>query len=230
MLARSNGTRKLMNNYNSNGGITINNASSVNIDSEINESNPALDAFTLLNLILKGIDMQTLKSSQVIDKDDQQLLIMLKEGEVTNARNLSKYESYIKSVLNRITLIPDIKHAGSFLNKLRQSNKYKLTQKKVIKIKLREYDNQGHSGTTIGVIDKDSENFVNLSGGEEKILNYLYMQKVAGSTSANDIPASKVIERMTLQGGRRRRSRKALKKSKKATKKTSRRRRTTRKH
>jgi hypothetical protein len=229
MLARSSGTRKLMNN--SNRGSTISNASSV-----------SMNAIANMNNSIKEINLSSLIGKTLLPIEKMETY-MIKDA---NMASIQKKE-LTDSMIQRIKLKPQTLHAGSFMNKLRKTNKYKLTKKKVYKVCLIDAQNYANFGSksnayaVIGIIDKTNGDFMNsLTPSEEEFVNTIYSfdetipLNVIGNSGSNSsvaglIPAAGNVLSGLLTGGRRRRSRKYGRKTKKNSRKTSRR-RTTRKH
>jgi len=167
---------------------------------------------------------------------------MIEESDMMSLRN----GVVTHKMVNRIKLIPNTIHAGSLMNKLRKTNKYKLSKRMVFKVVLINNDNYANYGSKsnahalIGIIDKDSEMMNALLPAEVEFVNTIYSMNTTihlnhigrnGMTSSSSasglIPAAGNILSGLLTGGRRMRSRKTAKKPKKTA---SRRRRTARKH
>jgi hypothetical protein len=236
MLSRSTGTRKLMNN--SNAASTVSNVSSVNINSAIanvNVKNGPVN-INFPSFIAKTLVPVEKMEAHLLKKDD---IASLKQGIVTN------------EMIERIKLKPSIVHAGSFMNKLRKTNKYKMSKRLIFKVCLidkESYDDFGSKSNLygkIGEIDRDSEMMNRLSADEVKFVNEIYNinetipLNIIGNSSSNSgssiaaaIPAAGNILSGIFTGGRRRLSRKHGKKvlfAKKHGKNTKKSRKTTKK-
>ena len=235
MLTRNTGTRKLIPSNMSNG--TISNASSVNINmaSNVKNMNDAVETIDFPSFIAKTFLPIEKMETHLIGKNDME---SLKNGVVTD------------EMIERIKLKPKIIHAGSLMNKLRKTNKYKLSKRIIFNVNLidkESYEDRGSKSNLygkIGEIDMNSEMMNALTPTEVKFVNEIYninetipLNMIgsngshSGSSAAGLIPAAGNLLSGILTGGRRRRSRK-MRKGRKTAKKSSRRHRMrrTRKH
>jgi hypothetical protein len=232
MLTRNTGTRKLIANNMSNGTISNANSVNININSNMNTAAETIDFPSFIAKTLLPIEKMEI---HLISNNDMN---SLKNGVVTD------------EMIERIKLKPKIIHAGSFMNKLRKTNKYKLSKRIIFNVNLIDKESYEDHGSKSNLYGKIGEIYMNskmmdgLTPTEVKFVNEIYNinQTIplnvigsngsnSGSSMAGVIPAAGNLLSGIATGGRRRRSRK-MRKGRKTAKKSSRghRMRRTRKH